>query len=309
VSTLPRIGVMLPTFDPFNLDTFPVVEAARVAERLGFDSVWAGDHLSYHAPVVDCLVSLACAASVTRHVRLGTAILLGALRPAPLVATATAALDRLSEGRFVLGLGAGGENPAEYAAVDVDPRERGARLEDLVRVLPQLWDGTATRFQGRKLDLDVPPLRPGPVQQPHPPIWLGGRSAAARGRAARLAQGWMPVWMSATRLSHEIAELDREAAEAGRACPDVALMMFAALGSDEASCRSDAARLAHGQYGLGLDRLERWLVLGAGARLLDEVGAAGAAGADEVILHATRPDWQGQFEAFAAALGLEPRPE
>lgn len=300
------VGVMLPTFDPYGLGRYPVAEAARAAETLGFADVWAGDHLAYHAPSLDCPVALAAAATATKRVRVGSAVLLGPLRPPALVARETAALDRLSEGRFVLGLGVGGENPAEYEAVGVDPRERGARLDDLIEVLPQLWSGEPVRFRGRVLDLRVPPLRPLPLQRPGPAVFVGGRSSAARRRAARCADGWLPVWMSAARLREEVVQLGEDAAAAGRPCPSVRLMVFVNVGDDPGRCRREAAALVRAQYDLPLEDLERWTVLGEAARLEDALGAAREAGADGFVLHAASPDWSAQYERWAERLELEP---
>ncbi len=300
------IGVMLPTFDPFGFGSYPVAAAARRAEALGYDDVWAGDHLAYHAPSLDCPITLAAAATATQRVRVGSAVLLGALRAPALVAREAAALDRLSGGRFDLGLGVGGESPAEYAAVGVDPCERGARLDDLIDVLPSLWSGEPVRFRGRALELSVPALRPRPIQRPGPPIWVGGRSPAARRRAARRAAGWLPVWMSAPRLRQEIALLGDDAAAAGRSRPAVRLMVFANVGADPVRCREEAALLVRAQYDLPLERLERWAVLGEPARLEDALAAAREAGADGFVLHAASPDWEGQYERWAECLELQP---
>lgn len=300
----PGIGVMLPSFDAHGTGRFPVAEAARHAEALGFDSVWVGDHVSFHPPVMDCVVALSAAAAVTERVALGTGVLLGALRPPALVATAFAGLDRLSNGRVILGLGVGGENPAEYQAVDVPVNERGARLDDLIDALPQLWSGEATTFRGRRIRLDVPPLRPTPVQQPGPPIWIGGRSAIAIRRAALRGAGWLPVWISPARLSESIAQLRDQAAAAGRPAPGVTLMLFATVGPDAARCRAEAAAQVRGQYQLELDAVERWCVLGDPAGLRTTVEAARDAGVTGFILHGGSPDWRSQYDYWAAALDL-----
>ena len=296
------MGVMLPSFDPLETGEFPVVEAASEAERLGFDSVWAGDHLTYRAPVIDCMVSLAAVAGITERVTLGSAILLGALRPPALVATTATALDRISGGRLILGLGGGGESPAEYRAVGLDPRERAARVDDLIEILPKLWSGNATRFRGRVLDLDVPALRPTPISQPGPPIWVGGRSNAAVRRAAERADGWFPVWMSPDRLRDEIRNLHELAASAGRPRPQVTLMVFVNVGPDRNRCRAEAEDIVRGQYALELSRLERWCVLGDATDLVETVTAARAVGVDGVVLHSVSPDWRTQYRRWAEIL-------
>src|SRR5215813_1932442 len=99
-------------------------------ETVGYESLWVGDHLSFHNPLHESLTVLAACAGVTRKIRLGTAVYLLALRPAGLVAKVTATLDVLSGGRLVFGVGVGGENPKEFALVGVPHRERGVRVDE-----------------------------------------------------------------------------------------------------------------------------------------------------------------------------------
>ena len=89
-------------------------EMVRAVERLGYDSVWTGDHVSFHNPMHDSLALLASYASITTRVKLGTAVYLLALRPAAIAAKAAASVDVLSNGRLVFGVGVGGENPKEF---------------------------------------------------------------------------------------------------------------------------------------------------------------------------------------------------
>lgn len=117
-----RYGVLLPTFDPLRIGGAPRVAAAAArAEQLGFDAVWAGDHLACPAPVLDAPSCLAAAAAVTERVSLGLSVMLVGLRQPAWVAKQLATIDALSHGRLQLGVGVGGEFPEEFEAV-------GARL-------------------------------------------------------------------------------------------------------------------------------------------------------------------------------------
>src|SRR6185369_12346784 len=115
----PRIGVMLPNSGAVGGGAYAVVEAARQAERLGFDSVWSVDHLAFHSGVLEPVVTLAAAAAVTERVELGFGVLLAALRHPALLAKQLGSLHTLSGDRLHLGIGVGGENPAEWAAAGV----------------------------------------------------------------------------------------------------------------------------------------------------------------------------------------------
>ncbi len=127
------IGVSLPTTGE---DVPDVVEAARTAERAGFDSVWVGDHLADGRPILESTVALAAAAAVTERVRLGFGVLQLALRHPAWAAKQIGSLQTLSRGRLVLGVGAGGDTPLEWAAAGVPVAERGARTDRALAALP-----------------------------------------------------------------------------------------------------------------------------------------------------------------------------
>src|SRR5436190_5765249 len=128
---MPRVGLALPLAAP-DAQPATALELARRAEAAGADSVWVIDRV-----VFDCfepLVTLGALAAVTSRVRLGTSVLLPALRPPTLLAKMLATLDQLSDGRVTLGMGVG-SRPDDFAAVEVPFEHRGSRAEELVEVL------------------------------------------------------------------------------------------------------------------------------------------------------------------------------
>ena len=184
---MPQIGVALPLAAADTRAT-TALEFAQRAEAAGVDSVWVLDRLVY-----DCyepLITLAAVATGTRRVRLGMGILLGALRPPILLAKMLATLDQLSAGRVIVGLGAG-TRADDFEAVGVPHAGRGRRLDELIDVLKLAWSGAPVRYAGRAYTLDVGPLGPRPLQQPHPPLWLGGRAEAVLRRTARVGDGYI----------------------------------------------------------------------------------------------------------------------
>jgi probable F420-dependent oxidoreductase len=191
-----KIGYLLPTRDQVvsgDHDLARLVEQARRAEALGFDSVWAGDS-PLTRPRADPLLLLSAVAAATRRVTLGTAVLLPALRHPILLAHQLATLDRLSDGRLIAGMGGGFPNAgteAQFTAIGVDFARRIGRLEESIEVMRRLWSGQEVSFTGRHFDFHGVTLAPGPVRPGGPPIWLAGGGAALR-RVARLADGWLP---------------------------------------------------------------------------------------------------------------------
>jgi len=161
-------------------------EVAVRAEELGYDSLWAGDHISYRNPILDIVVALSTFAAVTERITLGAGIVLLPLRHPSVVAKEFASLDYVSAGRVILGVGVGGEGAKDFEAVGVPMRERGARADEAMLALRELFRGGPASFSGRFFSFEGIEIEPRPVQPGGPPLWVGGRSAAAIRRAAAL---------------------------------------------------------------------------------------------------------------------------
>jgi probable F420-dependent oxidoreductase len=293
-----RYGVLLPTFDPLRIGGAPrVAEAAARAEQLGFDAVWAGDHLACPAPVLDAPSCLAAAAAVTERVSLGLSVMLVGLRQPAWVAKQLATIDALSHGRLQLGVGVGGEFPEEFEAAGARLSLRGARLDETLAVLPDLLTGRSVDHAGAALTLRVPALEPA-MSRP-PPILVGGRGEAALRRAARFGDAWLPMWLTPEKLLHRAARL-RELADAnGRELPRLALLLGVHIDPDRKRARREANSYLVGQYGLALEPVERWSALGSIERVAECVAAYRAAGVQEFVLMALAHDPIRQYDRLA----------
>jgi probable F420-dependent oxidoreductase len=172
-------------------------EVAVRAEELGYDSIWAGDHLSYRNPILDIVVALSTFAAVTERITLGAGVVLLPLRHPSVVAKEFASLDYVSGGRVILGVGVGGEGAGDFEAVGVPIRERGARADEAMGALRALFAEAPASFAGRYFAFEGISIEPRPAQAGGPPLWVGGRSEAALRRAAVLGDGWIPIWVSA----------------------------------------------------------------------------------------------------------------
>ena len=181
-------------------------DLAQAAEDLGYDSIWAGDHISYRNPILDIVVALSTFTAATERIKIGAGIVLLPLRHPSVVAKEFASLDHVSGGRVILGIGVGGESAKDFEAVGVDPRDRGARTDEGMRALRELFRGRAS-FSGRFFAFEDVKIDPGPAQPGGPPLWVGGRSAAAIRRAAALGDGWIPIWVSVERFREGLARL------------------------------------------------------------------------------------------------------
>lgn len=264
-------GVLLPTFDPLRRgDAYPVAEAARIAEQVGYASVWVGDHLKCPAPVLDAPTCLAVAATVTTRVQLGFSVMLLGMRPLAWAAKQIATLQHLSDNRLRLGVGVGGEFPQEYEAAEVPHSRRGARLDEALRLLPEYLG------PGTEHSLDPP--------APMPQVLVGGRSDRAMDRAARFGDAWLPMWMSPETLAQRGERLAELAAQHGRPAPSISLLVLANVDDDQARARGQAAAHLHGQYGMELERVERWTAFGSAERVAEFLEPYTRVGVSEILL-------------------------
>jgi alkanesulfonate monooxygenase SsuD/methylene tetrahydromethanopterin reductase-like flavin-dependent oxidoreductase (luciferase family) len=230
-----------------------VVELCRRAEATGADSLWAVDHLFWPHPMGESLTTLAVAAVATSRPTLGTCVLQLPLRRPAAVAKQATALQLLSGGRFVLGLGVG-IHEGEYERAGVDFHRRGRLLDDGVAGLQAAWGG---------------PRGPGPeyVQEPTSPpvpLWFGGSSAAARRRAAAVGDGWVPLFLAPDQYAAGLEALRRETAEAGRepGAVQAAVVVFACVGDDDQAPARGADWLSR-LYRLPPKAFRRHLVAGS----------------------------------------------
>lgn len=212
-----------------GLSFFPVrpsflLPMARRADELGYDSIWISEHLVFprriesqypynrtvgaplpSTPLFDPLITLSFLAAQTKRIRLGTAIYVLALRHPLVAAKLIATFDVLSEGRALLGVGAGWLKE-EFVAVDVPWEERGARLDESIEVMRQLWSEPTVAHQGHFFRFEEVGFEPKPVRR-SVPVLIGGESPAALRRAARLGDGWLGLRHSPDSASARVREL------------------------------------------------------------------------------------------------------
>jgi alkanesulfonate monooxygenase SsuD/methylene tetrahydromethanopterin reductase-like flavin-dependent oxidoreductase (luciferase family) len=262
-------GVMPPlAADPWaGTDLRGLLDFARAIEDLGFDSLWANDSLV--RPRIEALTFLSAAAAVTDRVRLGTAALQTVLRRPVQTAQALASIDRLSGGRLAVAVGAGfpGLSEVEYAASEVPWSRRFARLDDTVELWRQLWNTEKpSSFHGAVLHLDDIPAGITPFSASGPPVWLAGDTTAARDRAGRLYDGWLPYPPTPDGYRSGLAEVRTAAQRAGRTADAVAPALFVTvLVTDDAdSARAALDHFATQTYGFGIDAVEQIQTFAAG---------------------------------------------
>jgi len=280
-----RAGLVLDTAgEPGN-----TADEARRAERLGYDVVAATEHVFFHGPVSNTFVTLAAAAAVTERVRLLSTVTILPMYPMALAAKMTATLDRVSHGRFELGVGVGGEYPPEFAANGVEVAGRGARTDEALGVMLRLLSGERVTAEGQFGSLQDLRLDPPPVQQPHPPLWIGGRKGPAMRRAGRFADVWMPYMVSPQSFARSLAEVRALAAQAQRPETSLAgaLFIWGSVDADAGRARREAVDTVSRAYSQDFGPLaDRYLLHGDPDMVAARLAEYHAAGVDTVIFSA-----------------------
>jgi probable F420-dependent oxidoreductase len=200
-----------------------VARVARAAEAAGFESLWGGEHVVLPDPqappspmapsdrILDPVIALTFCAAVTTRVRLGTGIIILPQRNPLVLAKELASLDALSAGRLIFGIGVGYLEP-EFRALGAPYAERGAVTDDYLAAMRAIWSQAKPAYQGRFVSFADVQAHPQPVQRPHPPIVVGGRTAAAFRRAVQQGHGWYGFALDADGTARALDGL-REAAQ------------------------------------------------------------------------------------------------
>jgi alkanesulfonate monooxygenase SsuD/methylene tetrahydromethanopterin reductase-like flavin-dependent oxidoreductase (luciferase family) len=280
-----RIGLALPQYDyslagesPLSWES--VLEHAATADASGFDSIWLSDHLFFDIGkyggssdprgAFEPLVTLAALARIFPRLRIGTLVLCEALRPASVLAKALVTLDRISKGRLDVGVGAGWYEP-EYEAIGMtmpSPGQRLARLGEALDVLRGLLgadaDAHAVTVDGRFHRTAGARSLPPAVQNPRPPVFVGGKGDRMLRLIAERADGWNTCWVWTTGdYAPRVSLLERECERIGRDPASVwrSLGLYALCGEDERDLRRRFARLRLQHPGvLDVVDLEEWRV-------------------------------------------------
>src|SRR5881628_4020919 len=231
-----EFGVLLPTREAVmsgRPETAPMLAMAERAEAAGFDSVWIGDSLTAR-PRHEPLTLMSAVAARTRRVRLGTGVLLPALRNPVVLAHVVGTLDRVGEGRVILGVGIAADTPAirkEFAAAGVPWERRVGRFLETLEICRALWSRDHVSFHGKHFTLDDVTMEPKPPRAGGPPIWIGGSGPTALREAARF-DAWFPTGPSVEFFAEHFPRVQSAARAAGRSLDDVLGAAYLTLALD-----------------------------------------------------------------------------
>lgn len=305
--TAPKLGYLLPTRERImggENETGPMLALAERAEALGYDSIWIGDSLLAR-PRHDPLTLMAAVAARTRRVAVGTAVLLPALRNPVVLAHQVATIDRIAEGRLILGYGIAGDVPnirAEFAAAGVPFEKRVGRMLEGLRLCRALWSGEPVDWEGR-WPVKEGVLGPTPHNPGGPPIWLGAGHPAGLERAARHFDGWFPTGPDAEGWGERWRTVQAAAAAAGRPAGAVGGAVYLTIAldgdADAGNARIDAYLESYYGAPAAVIRRRQTAFAGPAEAAADWIGGYAERGASHIALRFVG-DHERMLEAVAA---------
>jgi probable F420-dependent oxidoreductase len=286
----------------------PSVEEGRamveLIDRLGYDSLWVGDHLSFAIPILDPLIQIAQAAAMSSRLTFGTGVYLLPLRHPGPVAKQIATLDLLSGGRLIFGVGVGGEFKTDFDVAGVPVEERGARLSEGIEVLRKLWTGEKVSHEGPKFGFGELTMSPAPLQAGGPPIWCGGRSKAALARAGRQADGYISYVVTPDMFASALGEIEKAASEGGREHETYGTghLLFTRIDDTYDKALDTATETLSVRYAMDFrEAAKRYCALGRPEDVAERIGDFHDAGVRHVVMDFVGPyeERERQFQWFA----------
>lgn len=297
--TEPAEGPWLPTIDE-------LADLVGLVDRCGYDLMWVGDHVAFTIAIFDPLMQLAQAAVLSRRLVFGTDVFLLPLRHPTPVAKQVSTLDHLTEGRFIFGVGVGGEFPKEYEACGVPLNERGARLSESLTVMRKLWTGEPVSHAGKFFNFEGVKMQPPPRQPGGPPVWCGGRADPALRRIGRMTDGWMSYVVTPDMYRQGLEKIATAASEAARTFDrgfGTAHLLFTRI-DDTYEKALDAATVSLSQrYAMDFRKAaQRYCALGTPQDVVETIFKFQQAGVRHLILDFVGPyeERDQQIERFAA---------
>ena len=307
-----HFGFGLPTRGPLAEPAAIKTVLAR-AEEIGLDYVSVSDHIVIPEAIeplypysdtgeppfpadgacLEQLTLMAYVAAVTQRIRILSSVMVVPHRNPVHTAKTIATIDVLSGGRVTIGCGAGWMEE-EFEAIGTEPfRERGRVTDEYLRIFKELWTADSPSFKGKYNSFEAIKFEPKPTQKPHPPLWIGGESPAAKRRAVRLGDGWFPIGANpnyplntASKFAAGLSSLKQMAAENDRD-PDSLTLGFWSNWDHEVMERRT------------LQEGERHIMTGGSAAVLDDIGALKDLGVEIFMFQLAKPD---SLEATCASM-------
>ncbi len=303
------IGLLLPTREMVmskqESNFAQIIDMSVQAEASGFDAVWAGDSILAR-PRFEPLTTLAAVAARTQKIKVGTAVVLPALRNPVVLANEVANLDLISQGRVILGMGSAANmaaNRKEFEAIGVSFQRRVGIFEESIEVMQRLWREPEVRFSGRNFNLGEVSLGLRPYSDGGIPVWLSASEDNSFRRVLRFGQGWFILAANAAAFSTAWRRLQELAAEEGRDVSGLGRGVYVTLDIDDDMAAAEARQrqFVESYYNGPFEELAKMHALCAGPpeRCIRWLQDFVDAGANTLVIRFNRSDQAGQLRRFS----------
>lgn len=284
-------GVHLPLigFNGGNFSLKGLIQFTETAEHLGFKTLCANDHFIFPRPWLDGPTSLAAVIASSGDMTLATTVALPVVRGPVSLAKTLGAIDLLSGGRMIVGVGPG-SSARDYASVGLDFEERWKRLDESVGVLRALWQKGVSTFQGNFYSTEGIELEPYPAQRAGPPIWIGSwGSGPGLRRTARLGDGWLASAYNTTpevfgeawnRLKGHLRDSNKDPEK----FPNAIATMFYYITEDREKANQVLKEVVYAAINRPMEELQQRLLIGSAEECAQKLMAYEAAGAQRIYL-------------------------
>jgi probable F420-dependent oxidoreductase len=284
------------TIWPWSFRRFDnIIEIVSEAEKLGLDSLWVSDHLMYTEPdtsVLEALTTLTAVAMETKRVKIGTKVLSMPFRHPAILAKMGSTLDIISNGRLILGVGAGWYE-REFKALNIPFDKRVSRMKEGIEVLKSLWVNPLTTYHGSFYHLEGAESWPKPLQKPHPPIWIGATGPRMLRIVSELGDGWITTNQSPEQYGHSWKTIQDHAGELGRdaACIEPVCYTYSTIATDADRAKRTAEELilaerrrALSDPNLRIEDIEEFGIIGGPDEWIERIEEYVRAGARHIIV-------------------------
>jgi len=283
------------TIWPWEYESFDeIVELAQLAEKLGLDSVWMSDHLMYTVPnkgSLEVFASLSAVAARTKKITVGTKVVCAPFRHPALLAKTGATVDVISEGRFILGVGAGWYK-SEFEAFSFPFDRKASMMQETVEIVKMLWEKPTADYDGEFYKIRDAICLPKPVQKPHPPIWIGSSGPRMLKLTAELGDGWVIPNPTVEEYRQKLKIIKEHAKKIGRNSEQIEAGYYAYASLSSSS--EKAWKIAEEQIlperrrainpDLSLEDLERICIVGDPDEWISRIEEYVKTGADHIIV-------------------------
>ena len=310
MTPIENFGVLLPTRGVLvyagtgGPKTELVWQMAETAERVGYDSVWVGDSIT-SKPRLEPLTAMAAIAARTHRVKVGTAVLLNALRHPVHLAHSAATIDNISGGRTVLGVGAGRSNNQmfvdEHDSVGVPIRERASRMEESINLMRRLWTEEAVSSEEEFYPLRSVTLEPRPIQESIP-IWISS-NWVRRGlnRVADLGDSWITNVPSVELFKQCWERIEDRAGKSGRDPMSIGRCLYISVNlNEEGAALAEGDKFMQAYYSVPYDIISKQLlcVFGPPEKCVEAIESYKESGVDYFIVRFASPHQMDQMARF-----------